>query len=69
VGHDRRAVAIAIAGLYPALRAPGLAPTDDGLDGLRRFLEDMWASSHDVARRIVEAEQGVSASEGMERAG
>jgi hypothetical protein len=41
----------------------------DGLDGLRRFLEDMWASSHDVARRIVEAEQGVSASEGMERAG
>jgi hypothetical protein len=29
----------------------------------------MWASSHDVARRIVEAEQGVSASEGMERAG
>jgi DNA-binding transcriptional ArsR family regulator len=32
----------------------------EGLDGLRRFLDDMWASSLDVARRIVEAERGIS---------
>lgn len=27
----------------------------EGLDGLREFLEDMWASSLDTARRLVEA--------------
>ena len=31
----------------------------EGLDGLRRFLDDMWASSLDVARRLVEAERGL----------
>jgi DNA-binding transcriptional ArsR family regulator len=29
-----------------------------GLDGLRAFLDEMWASSLDVARRIVEADRG-----------
>src|SRR4051794_31950593 len=28
----------------------------EGLAGLREFLDDMWASSLDVARRLVEAE-------------
>jgi DNA-binding transcriptional ArsR family regulator len=32
----------------------------EGLAGLREFLDDMWASSLDVARRIVEAERGLS---------
>ena len=41
----------------------------EGLDGLRRFLEDMWTSSLDVARRIVEAERGVDAHEEARRAG
>ena len=27
----------------------------EGLAGLRRFLDDMWASSLDTARRLVEA--------------
>jgi DNA-binding transcriptional ArsR family regulator len=27
----------------------------EGLDGLRTFLEDLWASSLDTARRLVEA--------------
>ncbi|AIJ24812.1 ArsR/SmtB family transcription factor [Amycolatopsis methanolica] len=31
----------------------------DGLAGLRRFLDDMWASSLDTARRLVEAERGI----------
>ena len=31
----------------------------DGLDGLRRFLDDMWASSLDTARRLVEADRGL----------
>lgn len=31
----------------------------EGLAGLRRFLDDMWASSLDTARRIVEAERGL----------
>ena len=30
----------------------------DGLDGLRRMLDEMWASSLDVARRLAEAERG-----------
>ena len=32
----------------------------EGLAGLREFLEDMWASSLDVARRLAEAEAGTS---------
>ena len=31
----------------------------EGLDGLRAFLEDMWASSLDTARRLVEARQEI----------
>jgi DNA-binding transcriptional ArsR family regulator len=31
----------------------------EGLDGLREFLEDMWASSLDTARRLVEAGPGI----------
>lgn len=31
----------------------------EGLDGLRWFLESMWASSLDTARRLVEAERGI----------
>lgn len=31
----------------------------EGLDGLRRFLDEMWACSLDVARRLVEAERGL----------
>ena len=31
----------------------------EGLAGLRRFLDDMWACSLDTARRIVEAERGL----------
>ena len=34
----------------------------EGLAGLREFLDDMWASSLDVARRIVEAERGLTDS-------
>jgi DNA-binding transcriptional ArsR family regulator len=29
----------------------------EGLEGLRAFLEDMWASSLDTARRLVEADR------------
>jgi DNA-binding transcriptional ArsR family regulator len=32
----------------------------EGLDGLRQMLEGMWASSLDVARRLVEAERGIA---------
>jgi DNA-binding transcriptional ArsR family regulator len=35
----------------------------EGLAGLRRFLADMWASSLDTARRIVEAERGITDNE------
>lgn len=35
----------------------------EGLDGLRRFLDDMWASSLDTARRLVEAERGLGDDE------
>src|SRR6516162_4960007 len=31
-----------------------------GLAGLRRFLDDMWASSLAEARRLVEAEEGIA---------
>ena len=32
----------------------------EGLAGLREFLDDMWAASLDVARRLTEAERGVT---------
>jgi DNA-binding transcriptional ArsR family regulator len=41
----------------------------EGLDGLRLMLEDMWASSLDVARRLVEAERGIHDDDGVEHAG
>ena len=33
----------------------------EGLDQLRRLLDDMWAGALDTARRLVEAEKGVDA--------
>jgi DNA-binding transcriptional ArsR family regulator len=35
----------------------------EGLAGLRAFLDDMWASSLDTARRLVEAEQRITEDE------
>ena len=32
----------------------------EGLDHLRRLLDDMWAGALDTARRLVEAEKGVA---------
>ncbi len=32
----------------------------EGLAGLRQFLDDVWGESLDVARRLVEAERGIS---------
>ncbi len=32
----------------------------EGLVGLREFLDDMWASSLDVARRLAEADRGIT---------
>ncbi|GLZ47746.1 transcriptional regulator [Actinomycetospora sp. NBRC 106375] len=32
----------------------------EGLDGLRGFLDDMWGSSLDAARRIVETDRGIT---------
>ena len=31
-----------------------------GLAGLRQFLDEMWASSLDTARRLVESERGIT---------
>jgi DNA-binding transcriptional ArsR family regulator len=31
----------------------------EGLAGLRQFLDEVWASSLDTARRLVEAERGI----------
>jgi len=41
----------------------------EGLAGLRELLDDMWASSLDVARRLVEAERGISDEDPAEAAG
>ena len=41
----------------------------EGLDGLRSLLEDLWASSLDVARRLVEAERGLDDTDEAEHAG
>ena len=35
----------------------------EGLAGLRAFLDDMWASSLDTARRLVETEPGIADDE------
>ena len=40
-----------------------------GLAELRRFLDDMWASSLDVARRLVEADRGIAEDQEERRAG
>jgi DNA-binding transcriptional ArsR family regulator len=40
----------------------------EGLAGLREFLDEMWAGSLDVARRLVEAERGLTDEE-ADRAG
>jgi DNA-binding transcriptional ArsR family regulator len=40
----------------------------EGLAGLREFLDEMWAGSLDVARRLVEAERGLTDEE-SDRAG
>jgi DNA-binding transcriptional ArsR family regulator len=32
----------------------------EGLAGLRQFLDEMWASSLDTARRLVETERGIT---------
>src|SRR5215472_8544201 len=41
----------------------------EGLAGLRQFLDDMWASSLDAARRLVEAERGITDDGQAARAG
>jgi DNA-binding transcriptional ArsR family regulator len=41
----------------------------EGLAGLRRFLDDMWASSLDDARRLVEAERGIADADPAARTG
>jgi DNA-binding transcriptional ArsR family regulator len=38
----------------------------EGLAGLREFLDEMWAGALDTARRIVEAERGLSDGEDQE---
>lgn len=41
----------------------------EGLAGLRQFLDDMWASSLGAARRLVEAERGITDDDRAARAG
>jgi DNA-binding transcriptional ArsR family regulator len=41
----------------------------EGLAGLRQFLDDMWASSLDAARRLAEAERGITDDDQAARAG
>ena len=41
----------------------------EGLAGLREFLDDMWAASLDAARRLVEADRGISDDDQVPRAG
>ena len=41
----------------------------EGLAGLREFLDEMWASSLDVARRLVEADRGISDEDPSQAAG
>jgi hypothetical protein len=35
----------------------------EGLAGLREFLDDMWAASLDVAKRLAEADHGITDEE------
>ncbi len=37
----------------------------EGIDGLRQFLDEMWASSLHIARRLVEAERGIADDDGI----
>ncbi len=41
----------------------------EGLDGLRQFLDEMWASALDIGRRIVEAERGITDDDQASAAG
>jgi DNA-binding transcriptional ArsR family regulator len=41
----------------------------EGLDGLREFLDDMWAASLDAARQIAEADRGLNDAGPSARAG
>jgi DNA-binding transcriptional ArsR family regulator len=41
----------------------------EALDGVRQLLESMWSSSLDVARRLVEAERGITDADGVANAG
>ena len=41
----------------------------EGLAGLRQFLDDMWASSLDAARRLAEAERGITDDDQAARTG
>ena len=41
----------------------------EGIDRLRDLLDDMWASSLDVARQLVEAERGLTDDDEVNRAG
>jgi DNA-binding transcriptional ArsR family regulator len=41
----------------------------EGLAGLREFLDEMWAASLDAARRIAEAERGISDDDEVASAG
>ena len=41
----------------------------EGLAGVRALLDDIWASSLDVARRVVEAERGITDDEPLPNAG
>ena len=41
----------------------------EGLAGLRHFLDEMWASSLDTARRLVESERGITEDEPSAGAG
>ncbi len=41
----------------------------EGLAALRRFLDDMWGHSLDLARRLVEAERGISDDAGTANVG
>jgi DNA-binding transcriptional ArsR family regulator len=41
----------------------------DGLSELRRYLDDMWSSSLDLARRLVEADRGLPDQDLVKSAG
>jgi DNA-binding transcriptional ArsR family regulator len=41
----------------------------EGLDGLRQLLEHMWSAALDVARRLTEAERGLTENDDIEHAG